>query len=105
LFNQKVTHVAQAEAKRGIGERIVERALELLSQNPDGIRWAELVRLVSQDRSFKHNTITGNLYNLDQRFPGKVYKPARGLFRLLELRSRCRSATARPGSSATDASP
>jgi hypothetical protein len=32
------------------------------------------------------NTVTGTLWNLDQRFPDRVYRPSRGLFRLLEFR-------------------
>jgi hypothetical protein len=79
--------MAQPEATKTIGKRITDVALDLLKQQPDGVRWAQLLRQVSQsDGSFNPHTIQGNLWDLDQRFPDKVYKPSRGLFRLLEFR-------------------
>jgi len=39
------------------------------------------------DGSFKQNTIHGNVWNLDERFPDRVYKPSRGLFRLTRFRA------------------
>ena len=70
-----------------IGEQITERALALLRSQPDGIRYAELVRKVAEsDTSFKINTVHGNVWDLDTSLPDKVYKPARGLFRLTEFR-------------------
>lgn len=72
---------------KAIGTRIKEAAFELLTQHPDGVRWADLIRQVSEsDASFNRNTIHGNLYDLHQQFPDKVYKPSRGLFRLTEFR-------------------
>lgn len=35
---------------------------------------------------FKENTVHGNVWNLDQVYPDKVYKPSRGLFRLTQFR-------------------
>lgn len=78
--------MAQPAAKIPIGQRITAAAFDLLRQHPDGVRYAELVRRVSQEGSFKINTIHGNVWDLEQRFPEKVYKPSRGLFRLLEFR-------------------
>ncbi len=70
-----------------IGERIVKTAFSLLKERPDGIRYSELVRMVQKaDDSFKVNTIHGNVWDLDQKYPAKVYKPSRGLFRLVEFR-------------------
>ena len=70
-----------------IGEQIIERALELLRSQPDGIRYAELVRKVAEsDTSFKINTVHGTVWDLRIQLPEKVYKPARGLFRLTEFR-------------------
>lgn len=74
---------------RAIGSRIREAAFALLKQHPEGLRWADLTRQVSEsDPSFNPNTIQGNLWDLHQRFPDKVYKPSRGLFRLMEFRDR-----------------
>ena len=70
-----------------IGERITSNAFQILRDNPEGLRYAELVRKVAaSDSSFKTNTIHGNVWNLHEQFPDKVYKPSRGLFRLLEFR-------------------
>ena len=70
-----------------IGERITARALEILRQHPEGLRFAELVRqIASSEESFNKNTIHGNVWNLHEQFPDRVYKPSRGLFRLLEYR-------------------
>ena len=70
-----------------IGERIVEQAFKLLKDHPDGIRYSELVRNVAEtDASFKINTVHGNVWGIDAKFPEMVYKPARGLFRLTQYR-------------------
>lgn len=72
-----------------IGGRITELAFEHLGERPDGIRFTELVRqIIKSDSSLKPNTINGTIWNLDQEFPEKVYKPSRGLFRLIEFRDR-----------------
>ncbi len=70
-----------------IGDRITKKALELLRETPAGIRYAELVRqIAASDGALKTNTIHGNVWGLDQKLPRKVYKPSRGLFRLVEYR-------------------
>ena len=71
-----------------IGERIVAKALETLDETPEGVRYSDLVRRVIEfDGSFKTNTVHGNVWNLDERFPDQVYKPSRGLFRLTKYRA------------------
>jgi len=70
-----------------IGKQIIEKALEILEEKPEGIRYAELVRQISTaNTSFKINTIHGTVWNLDQRFSDQVYKPSRGLYRLKKFR-------------------
>lgn len=70
-----------------IGERIVQRALEILREHPDGLRYSELRRrIVESDGSFNSNTVNGMIWNLESRVPHEVYKPSRGLFRLIEFR-------------------
>ncbi len=70
-----------------IGERIVEKAFEVLEASPEGVRYSELVREVQNlDGSFKQNTVHGNVWNLHEQFPDRVYKPSRGLFRLTKFR-------------------
>jgi hypothetical protein len=38
------------------------------------------------DGTFNQNTIHGNVWNLQEQFPDRVYKPSRGLFRLTKYR-------------------
>lgn len=66
-----------------IGEKITDIALDQLRMHPDGVRYADLVRLVQAvDGSLKTNTVHGTVWDIATRLPEKVYKPSRGLFRL-----------------------
>lgn len=70
-----------------VTERIKVKAFELLQENPDGLRYSELVKFISEsDEKLNRNTIYGSIWNLDSQFPEKVYKPSRGLFRLVEYK-------------------
>lgn len=70
-----------------IGERITEKAFEILEAEPEGVRYSDLVRRVGEaDESFKQNTIHGTVWNLHEQYPDRVYKPSRGLFRLTKYR-------------------
>jgi len=70
-----------------IGERIVSKAFEILDANPEGVRYSELVRRVAaSDRSFNRNHIQGKVWDLQDQYPDRVYKPERGLFRLTKYR-------------------
>lgn len=70
-----------------VGDRITEKALELLRGTPPGIPRAVLVRQISaSDDTLKLASIKWHTSHLVQRFPRKVYKPSRGLFRLVEYR-------------------
>lgn len=67
--------------------QIKDKAFELLKNNPDGLRYSELVRLISEsDGKLNTNTINGSIWNLDSQFPDRLYKPSRGLFRLIEFK-------------------
>lgn len=67
--------------------QIQKIALEILENKPEGIRYSELGRKVlEQDSSFKPNTISGATWDLDVTYPDKVYKPDRGVFRLLKFK-------------------
>jgi len=71
-----------------VTERIYAKAFELLEQHPEGIRFTELrSKIEASDRSFHPKTVNGCVWKLTQRFPDKVYKPSRGLFRLLKYKS------------------
>ena len=68
--------------------RINAKALELLEQHPEGLRWSELLsKIKASDRSFHPKTVNGCVWKLVENFPDKVYKPSKGLFRLLKYKS------------------
>jgi hypothetical protein len=70
-----------------VTERIKTKALDLLEQHPDGLRYSELhAKILATDANFKPNTINGCIWNLDTVFSEKVYKPSKGLFRLLKYK-------------------
>lgn len=63
--------------------RIYAKAFELLEQHPEGLRFSELRSAIeASDHSFHPKTVNGCVWKLVQRFPDRVYKPSRGLFRL-----------------------
>jgi hypothetical protein len=65
--------------------RIYIKALELLDQSPEGIRWKDLNEAIQKSYpGFHPKTINGCIWNLKQKFPDKVYKPSKGVFRLIK---------------------
>lgn len=67
--------------------RINAKALDLLDKNPDGLRWVDLISQIKQaDASFHPKTVNGCVWKLVEKFPDKVYKPTKGLFRLLKYK-------------------
>lgn len=68
-------------------ERITDKAFEFLGATPQGIQFSELVaQLHTAFPDDPHGTITGTIWNLDARYPERIYKPSRGLFRLTQFR-------------------
>jgi hypothetical protein len=61
-------------------------ALQILENNPQGVRYSELSRKILDQANFNKNTISGATWDLDATYPDKVYKPDRGLFRLLKFK-------------------
>lgn len=71
-----------------IGKRIKEYALKFLDQAPDGLRFSELRSKIKEaDGNLLLPTINGNIWNLDTIFPSEVYKPSKGVFRLIKYRT------------------
>ena len=67
--------------------RIYLKALEVLEQNPDGVRWAEMLLIIEEwDRSLHPKTINGCVWQLVSKLPDQVYKPEKGLFRLVKYK-------------------
>jgi hypothetical protein len=68
-------------------EAIQRKALQLLEDNKEGLRYSELKKMIHEaDGSLNVRTIGTYIYILDQDFPKKVYKPTRGLFRLTQYK-------------------
>lgn len=62
-------------------EQILRKAVELLKQAPQGIRYSDLVRQIQEALpQMPVNTIHGTIWRLEALLPQEVYKPARGLF-------------------------
>ena len=71
----KVTHLINA------------KAIELLEEHPDGLRWKDLSsKIKASDPSFHPKTVNGSIWKLTQNFPDKIYKPSKGVFRLIKYK-------------------
>jgi hypothetical protein len=67
--------------------QIKKIALDILVDRPEGIRYSDLKRKVLEINStFNPNTISGATWDLDLTYPDLIYKPDRGVFRLLKFK-------------------
>lgn len=67
--------------------QINAKALELLEAHPEGLHWSELLSKINEsDPSFHPKTVNGCVWKLPQKFPDKIYKPSKGVFRLLKFK-------------------
>ncbi len=70
----------------GVGTRVREIALKLLKKHPEGIRYTQLVRqIIERDQTLEKSART-EAASLDVKIPDQIYKPERGLYRLIEFR-------------------
>ncbi|WP_440953647.1 hypothetical protein [Methanococcoides sp. FTZ1] len=70
-----------------VTERIRAKAFELLEKHPEGLQWSELLsKITASDPSFHPKTVNGSIWKLVEKYPDRVYKPSKGLFRLLKYR-------------------
>ena len=70
-----------------VTHRINEKTFELLEKHPEGLHWSELLsKVIASDPNFHPKTVNGCIWKLLERFPNKVYKPSKGLFRLLKYK-------------------
>lgn len=70
-------------ARSNIGARIRKAAVRIIEDNPDGIRFSDLLLQIREaDSSFNRNHIVGILRDLDTR-EDTVEKPSRGLYRFV----------------------
>lgn len=64
------------------------KALKLLDQHSEGLRWSEMLREIkASDPAFHPKTVNGCVWKLVEKYPDQVYKPSRGLFRLVKYKS------------------
>ena len=75
IKSSKVTH------------RINAKAFDLLEKHQEGLRWSELLSKIKEsDPTFHPKTVNGCVWKLVEKFPDKVYKTSKGLFRLLKYK-------------------
>ena len=73
--------------KPSIRDRIHALAFQVLRKHQAGLRYSDLHRKIQlSDKSLNVNTIKTCIWNLDLTHPSVVYKPAKGMFRLLEFK-------------------
>lgn len=68
--------------KSTITGRIYAKVFELLEENPEGLHWSELISKIEESGNFHPKTVNGCIWKLTEKFPDKVYKLSKGLFRL-----------------------
>ena len=74
--------------KPTITGRIYTIIFDVLEKHPEGVRWSELLKLIeAKDKSLHSKTVNGCIWRLVERYPDKVYKPQKGLFRLRKFAS------------------
>jgi len=70
-------------------DRITEKAKQLLSSKPGGLRFSQLAAALEKAFPGEPNgNITGSIWNLHTRFPNEIYKAKRGVFRSTKYRSK-----------------
>lgn len=92
MTNGKVTMKDQAipSAKSTfVTHRIYAKIFDLLENNPNGLSWTDLRTNVEEsDNSFHPKTVNGCVWKLLERYPDKVYKPSKGIFRLKKFKNK-----------------
>jgi hypothetical protein len=62
-------------------------AFGILTNHPEGVRWTDLLKTIqTENPSFHPKTVNGCVWKLVEKFPDKVYKPQKGLFRLVKYK-------------------
>lgn len=65
--------------------RIYETIFKLLEEFPEGLHWSELAsKIKKSDKTFHPKTVNGCIWKITEKYPDKVYKPSKGVFRLLK---------------------
>lgn len=73
--------------QKPITHQINEKALKLLEKHPEGMRWTDLLKMLqASNPSWHPKTINGCVWKLAEKYPDEVYKPEKGLFKLLKYK-------------------
>lgn len=79
--------ITRANRSAGSTQRIKAAALVILESYPEGLQYSQLhFKILAAASNFNPNTVHRCLCDLVSSFPDTVYKPAKGLFRLLKYR-------------------
>ena len=66
-----------------VTHQIYDLIFQILKENPDGVRWTDLLRKIeTANPDFHPKTVNGCVWKLVEKYPDKVYKPEKGLFKL-----------------------
>ncbi len=66
--------------------KIYLKIFDLLEASPEGIRWKDLQSLVEKSYpEFHPKTINGCIWQLTNKFPDKIKKPSKGIFKFSQL--------------------
>ncbi|NMB70120.1 hypothetical protein GYA27_02875 [candidate division WWE3 bacterium] len=70
-----------------ITHQIYNKIFELLEHNPEGLRWSVMLSKIREfDPNWHPKTINGSIWKLVEKYPDKVYKPSKGVFRLVKYK-------------------
>jgi hypothetical protein len=73
--------------KPTITGRIYLKIFEILEKHPLGIRWTDLIsKIIFSDPKLHPKTVNGCVWKIVEKFPDKVYKPSKGIFRLVKFK-------------------
>lgn len=68
--------------------QIYQTIFQLLEKNPKGIHWSELTTKIKKSHpTFHPKTINGCVWKITEKYPNRIYKPSKGLFRLLKYKT------------------
>lgn len=69
--------------KKPITHQIYEKIFEILEKYPEGVSWTKLNKMIEESNpTFHPKTINGCVWKLLEKYPEKVYKPEKGVFKL-----------------------
>lgn len=75
--------------KETIMGTIYSKALEIIEEKPEGIRWVDLLNKIGRAYpDFHPKTINGCVWRLTEKYPDKIYKSEKGRFRHIKYKEK-----------------